>query len=84
MTSTTNSSKELIKGVNTKNWYRRESDLWAQLGKKSRSAEEDLFKRFGRDACGRQFCFHSAKELFALISRDRMVTWPERKERMDG
>jgi hypothetical protein len=41
-------------------------------------------RRFGRDACGRQFCFRSAKELFALISRDRKVTWPERKGRMDG
>jgi hypothetical protein len=41
-------------------------------------------KRFGRDARGRQFCFRSARELFALISRDRMVTWPERKRRMDG
>jgi hypothetical protein len=41
-------------------------------------------KRFGRDVRGRQFFFRSARELFALISRDRMVTWPERKERMDG
>jgi hypothetical protein len=51
---------------------------------KSRPAEEDFFKRFCRDACGRQFCFRSAKELFALISRDRMVTWSERKGQMDG
>jgi hypothetical protein len=27
-------------GVNTKNWYRRESDLWAQSCKKSRPGEE--------------------------------------------
>jgi hypothetical protein len=46
--------------------------------------EEDFFKRFGKDACGREFSFRSAKELFALILRDRMVTWPERKGRMDG
>jgi hypothetical protein len=45
---------------------------------------EDFYRRFGRDACGRQFCFRSAKGLFALISPDRMVTWPERKGRMDG
>jgi uncharacterized protein len=31
----------------------------------------------------RQFCFCSAKGLFALISRDRMVTWLEQKGRMD-
>jgi hypothetical protein len=41
-------------------------------------------KGFGRGARGRQFCFRSARELFALISWDRMVTWPERKGRMDG
>jgi hypothetical protein len=41
-------------------------------------------KRFSRDARGRQFCFRSARELFALISWDHMVTWPERKGRMDG
>jgi hypothetical protein len=54
------------------------------LVKKSRPAEEDFFKRFGRDACGRQFFFRSARELFALNSRDRMVMWPEQKGRMDG
>jgi hypothetical protein len=56
----------------------------SDLVKNPRRAEEDFFKRFGRDACGRQFCFRSARELFALISRDCMVTWPERKGRMDG
>jgi hypothetical protein len=54
------------------------------LVKKSRPAEVDFFKRFGRDACGQQFCFRSARGLFALISRDLLVTWPERKGRMDG
>jgi hypothetical protein len=29
-------------------------------------------------------CFHSAKGLFALILRDCVVTWPERKGWMDG
>jgi hypothetical protein len=29
-------------------------------------------------------CFRSAKGLFALISRDRVVTWLEQKGRMDG
>jgi hypothetical protein len=70
--------------VNTKIWYRRESDLWAQLGKNPVQRRKVSSKRFGRDARGRQFCFCSARELFALISRDRMVTWPERKGRMDG
>jgi hypothetical protein len=41
-------------------------------------------KGFGRAARGRQFCFRSARELFALISWDRMVTWPEWKGRTVG
>jgi hypothetical protein len=33
-------------------------------------------KGFGRETCGRQFA--SVQRLFALISRDCVVTWPER------
>jgi hypothetical protein len=71
-------------GVNTKIWYRRESDLWAQLGKKSRPEKEGFFKRIRQRNLRSAVCFRSAKGLFALISWDRMVTWPERKGRMDG
>jgi hypothetical protein len=31
--------------VNTKIWYRKESDLWAQLGKKSLLGKEGFFER---------------------------------------
>jgi hypothetical protein len=39
-------------GVNTKIWYRRESDLWAQLGKKSRPENEGFFTKI-RQRCSR-------------------------------
>jgi hypothetical protein len=70
--------------VNTKIWYRRESDLWTQLGKKSRPEKEGFFKRIRQRNLRSAVCFRSAKGLFALISRDCVVTWPERKGRMDG
>jgi hypothetical protein len=31
--------------VNTKIWYTGKSDLWAQLGKKSRPEKEGFFKK---------------------------------------
>jgi hypothetical protein len=71
-------------GVNTKIWYRKESDLWAQLGKKSLPGNEGFFKRIRQRNLRSAVCFRSAKGLFALISRDCVVTWPERKGRMDG
>jgi hypothetical protein len=38
-----------------------------------------------RQRCLRSaFCFRSAKGLFALISWDRIVTWPEQKEGTNG
>jgi hypothetical protein len=42
--------------VNTKIWYRKESDLCAQIGKKIRPEEGKLSpERFGKEARGRQF-----------------------------
>jgi hypothetical protein len=70
--------------VNTKIWYRRESDSWAQLGKKSRPEKEGFFKRIRQGNLRSAVCFRSAKGLFALISRDCVVTWPERKGQMNG
>jgi hypothetical protein len=70
--------------VNTKIWYRRESDSWAQLGKKSRPEKEGFFKRIQQRNLRSVVCFRLAKGLFALISRDCMVTWPERKGRVGG
>jgi hypothetical protein len=70
--------------VNTKIWYRKESNLWAQLDEKSVRRKEGFFKRIRQKSLRSAVRFSSAKGLFALILRDCVVTWPERKGRMDG
>jgi hypothetical protein len=72
-------------GVNTKIWYKKESDLWAQLGEKNSVwKKEGFFKKILQRSLRLAICFRSAKGLFALILRDCVMTWPERKGRMDG
>jgi hypothetical protein len=39
--------------VNTKNWYRRETDLWAEFGKETPFGRNVFFKGFGKGTCGR-------------------------------
>jgi hypothetical protein len=73
-----------VSSVNTKIWYRRESGLWAQLGEKIRPGKEGFFKRIRQKSLRSAICFRSARGLFALISRDCVMTWPERNGRMDG
>jgi hypothetical protein len=58
--------------VNTKNWYRREADLWTKLGNKFHSAGKDFFRRFGRNACGRQFVSVRQKDCLCWI---REIAW---------
>jgi hypothetical protein len=70
--------------VNTKIWYRKESDLWAQLGEKSIRKKEGFFRKIRQRSLRSAVCFRLAKGLFALILRDCVMTWPERKGRMDG
>jgi hypothetical protein len=43
--------------VNTKNWYKREADLWAKFGNKFHSIGRNLIRGFGKGACGRQCVF---------------------------
>jgi hypothetical protein len=38
--------------VNTKNWYREETNLWAEFGGKSTIRQEVFFKAFGKGVCG--------------------------------
>jgi hypothetical protein len=52
--------------------------------KKSVQKKEGFFKRIQQKSLRSVVCFRSAKGLFALILRDCVVTWPERKGRMDG
>jgi hypothetical protein len=74
--------------VNTKKWYRRGTDLWAELVMKYDSASENLLRGFGERCLRSAMCHHSAEGLFALLKgsfRECMVTWPDiRKERVDG
>jgi hypothetical protein len=39
--------------VNTKNWYRKETELWAELGKEI-SFGRRFFEAFGKGACSRE------------------------------
>jgi hypothetical protein len=49
--------------VNTKNWYREETDLWAELGK-STTQQEVFLKAFGKGRLQSGVRHHSAEELF--------------------
>jgi hypothetical protein len=41
--------------VNTKNWYRKGTDLWAEFGKEMPFGRKNLLRGFGKDACDRQY-----------------------------
>jgi hypothetical protein len=60
--------------VNTKIWYRKESDLWAQLGEKSVYKKEGFFKKIRQRSLRSAIFFRSAKGLFVLILRDCVMT----------
>jgi hypothetical protein len=66
--------------VNTKNWYRKKTDLWAEFGKET---------PFGRKFSSKQRCMrsgarhHSTESCFALGKgsiREYVMTWPVYKE----
>jgi hypothetical protein len=40
--------------VNTENWYRKRTDLWAEFGNKMPFGKKNLPRGFSKDACGRQ------------------------------
>jgi hypothetical protein len=52
--------------VNTKNWYRKETDLWAKFGKKAPFKQEVFLKAFGKGARGREHAIIRQKGCFAL------------------
>jgi hypothetical protein len=58
--------------------------LWAQLDEKIRPKEGRFLQKDStkESAVGNSLPFD--KETVALILRDCVVTWPERKGRMDG
>jgi hypothetical protein len=53
--------------VNTKKWYRRKADLWAELGDKYHSAGKNLLKGIGKGCLRSAVRHRSAKGLFALL-----------------
>jgi hypothetical protein len=73
-----------VQGVNTEIWHRKESELWSQLGERIRSEEGRFLQKDSAKELAVGSWFHSARNLFALILWDCVMTWPEWKERMDG
>jgi ribosomal protein S14 len=72
--------------VNTKNWYREETDLWVEFGKKTPFGRKFSPKAFGKDACGREHAIIRQKGCFALgrgSIREYVMTWPGYKEGMN-
>jgi hypothetical protein len=69
--------------VNTKNWYREETDLWAEFGGKSTIRQEVFFKAFGKGICGQEYVIIRQKSGFTLGGgsiRECVMTWLEYKE----
>jgi hypothetical protein len=54
------------------------------LVKKSVQKKKGFFRKIRQKSSRSAVCFRSARGLFALILRDCVMTWPERKGRMDG
>jgi hypothetical protein len=57
--------------VNTKNWHRKRTDLWAEFSNEMPFGRKNLLRGFGEDACGRQYpiirqkdCLRFKKEVF--------------------
>jgi hypothetical protein len=52
--------------VNTKNWYKRGTDLWAEFGNEIPFDRKNLLRGFGKDACGRQYTIIWQKDCLRL------------------
>jgi hypothetical protein len=53
--------------VNTKKWYRRKADLWAELGDKYHSSWKNLPKGISEERLRSAVRHRSAEGLFALL-----------------
>jgi hypothetical protein len=53
--------------VNTKKWYKRKADLWAELGDKYHSTWKNLLKGIGKGCLRSAVRHRSAEGLFALL-----------------
>jgi hypothetical protein len=69
--------------VNTKYWYREETDLWAEFGGKSTIRQEVFFKAFGKGVCGWEYVIIRQKSCFTLGGgsiRECVMMWLKYKE----
>jgi hypothetical protein len=64
--------------------FGRQSDLWVQRGEESVWQKEGFVRRIRQKSQQSAIRFRSARKTVVLILRDCVVTWPERKRRMDG
>jgi hypothetical protein len=48
--------------VNTKNWYRKGTDLWTEFGNEMPFGKKNILRGFGKDACGRQYAIIRQKD----------------------
>jgi uncharacterized protein (DUF488 family) len=69
--------------VNTKNWYRKETDLWAEFGKETPFGRKFSSKHLvempavgSAPSFGRRAVLRLEKEAF----QEYVMTWPEYKE----
>jgi hypothetical protein len=53
--------------VNTKNLYRKGTDLWAEFGNKIPFGGKNLLRGFDKDACGRQYTIIRQKGYLRLL-----------------
>jgi hypothetical protein len=42
-------------GVNTKNWYRKETDMWSEFGRRVPFDRRFFLKAFGKGICGHKY-----------------------------
>jgi hypothetical protein len=69
--------------VNTKNWYRKETDLWAEFGRRVPFGKRFSSKHLVKNVCSREHVIIWQKGCFTLgrgSIRECVMTWLEYKE----
>jgi hypothetical protein len=52
----------VVKTVNTKNWYKKMTDLWAEFGNEMPFDRKNLLRGFGKDSHGQQYAIIRQKD----------------------
>jgi hypothetical protein len=63
--------------VNTKNWYRKETDLWTEFGKRAPFGKRFYSKHSVKDVCGWEYVRRAVSR---LEEEAFVMTWLEYKE----